>query len=101
MTYGNCAYCFSFPLDLRLLVVGDDEEVVAVEFFGGFDKSVEFALAGFLGGHVVAYLDQLLDPCASTGHEVYFLVVAGAVVEQCVAGFVASAQEFHEHLIFQ
>lgn len=56
MTYRNCADSFPFPLDLCLLVVGDDEEVVAVEFFGGFDEGVEFAFAGFLGGHVVAYL---------------------------------------------
>lgn len=52
-----------------------------MEFFGGFDEGVEFALAGFLGGHVVADLDKLFDFCAAAGHEVYLFVVAGAVVE--------------------
>lgn len=56
MTYGNCFDFFSFPLDLCLLVVGDYEEVVAVEFSGGCDEGVELALAGFPGCHVVAYL---------------------------------------------
>ena len=85
---------------MSLLVVGDDEEVVAVEFFGGFDEGVKFALAGFLGGYVVAYLDLLLDLCAAAGHEVNFFVVTGAVVEQCVAGFIASAQELSLRRIF-
>ncbi len=40
-------YCAIFPLDVFLLVVGDDKKVLAVEFFGGFDEGVEFAFAGF------------------------------------------------------
>ena len=44
-------------LDFSLLGVSDNKEIVAVEFFGGFDEGVEFAFAGFLGGHIVADLD--------------------------------------------
>ena len=71
-----------------------------MEFFGGFDEGVEFALAGFLGGHVVADLNKLLDLCAAAGHEIDLLIVAGAVVKKCVARFVATAQKLHEYLIF-
>ena len=41
-----------------MLGIGDDKQIVAAEFFGGFDEGVEFAFAGFLGGHVVADLNQ-------------------------------------------
>ena len=59
--------------------VGDDKEVVAVEFFGSFDEAIEFAFAGFLGCHIVADLDQLLYFCAFAGNEVYLFVVACTV----------------------
>lgn len=59
MTYGNCFDFFSFPLDLLLFAVGDDEEVVAVEFSGGCDEGTELALACFPGCHVVAYSQPL------------------------------------------
>lgn len=47
----------SFPLDFFFLRAGDNIEIVAMEFFGDFDKGVEFAFAGFLRSHVVADLD--------------------------------------------
>jgi len=46
-----------FPFDLFCFVVGDDEEVVAVEFFGGFYECIEFAFSGFLREHVIADLN--------------------------------------------
>ena len=100
MTYGNCVNYFPFPLDLFLLDVGDNEEVVAVEFFGGFDEGIEFALAGFLGGHVVTDLDQLLNFCASARNEVNLFIIAGAVVEHGVPRLVATAQQLDKHLVF-
>ena len=72
-----------------------------MEFFGGFDEGVEFAFAGFLGGHVVADLDQLLDLCAFAGNEVYLFIVACAVIEQCFTRNIATAQQFYKHLILQ
>lgn len=52
-----------------------------MKFFGGFDKGVEFAFAGFIGGHVVADLYQLLHFCAFTGDEIYLFIVACAIIE--------------------
>ncbi len=79
-------YFSLFPLYYSFLRIGDYKEVVAVELIGGFDEGGEFAFAGFLGGHVVADLDQLLYLCAFAGNEVYLFVVASTVIEQCLTG---------------
>lgn len=84
-----------------LLRAGDNKEIVAAELFDGFDKGVEFAVAGFLGSHVITDLNQLLYFCAFTDHEIYLFMIACAVIKQCLPGDVASAQEFYKDLIFQ
>lgn len=55
----NNLKCFVLPLDFFFLGVGDDEEVVAMEFFGSFDEGIEFAFSSVLGGHIVADLYEL------------------------------------------
>lgn len=76
-------------------------KIVAVEFFCGFDKGVEFAFAGFLRGHIVADLYQLLYFRAFAGDKIYLFIVAGAVIEQRLPGDVATTQEFYKDLVFQ
>lgn len=72
-----------------------------MEFFGGFDEGIEFAFAGFLGGHIVADLYQLLYFCTFPGDKIYLFIVAGAVIEQRLPGDVATTQEFYKDLVFQ
>ena len=78
------------PLDFFFMGVGDDEEVVAVEFFGGLDKGIEFAFSGFLGRHIVANLYELLHLTSFSGYEINLLIVACAIVEQCFAGNISA-----------
>lgn len=70
--------------------VGYDKEVVAVKFFSGFDEGVEFTFTGFLGRHIVAYLDKMLCLTSFSCDETNLLIVACAVVEPCFAGNVTA-----------
>ena len=81
--------CF-LPLDFFFLRVSDDKEVVAMEFFGGFNEGIEFAFSGFLGGYILAYLDKLLYLTTFSSDEINLFIVACSVVEQCFAGNISA-----------
>ena len=72
------------------MVVSYYKKVVAVEFFGGFDEGIEFTFSGFLRGHIVAYLDKLLDLTSFSCDEINLLIVACSVVEQSFAGDISA-----------